>query len=129
MIKRILYFGSPAYLALKQRQLEIRQTPDEGGATSVRTISIEDIGVVLLDHPQITITHRLLDALLSYNCSVVTCSMNHLPSGLILHLYGHILKIERFRAQLEASVPLRKRLWQQTIQARYRAKQEYCRMS
>ena len=110
MIKRILYFGSPAYLALKQRQLEIRQTPDEGGATSVRT-------------------HRLLDALLSYNCAVVTCSMNHLPSGLLLPLDGHSLQNERFRAQLEASVPLRKRLWQQTIQARYRAKQEYCRMS
>ena len=118
MIKRTLYFGSPAYLALKQRQLEIRQTPDEGGATSVRTIPIEEIGVVLLDHPQITITHRLLDALLSYNCAVVTCSMNHLPSGLLLPLDGHSLQNERFRAQLEASVPLRKRLWQQTIQAK-----------
>lgn len=118
MIKRTLYFGSPAYLALSQRQLEIRQSAGEGGAPSIRTIPIEDIGVVLLDHPQITITHRLLDTLLSYNCAVVTCSMNHLPSGLLLPLDAHSLQNERFRAQLDASVPLRKRLWQQTIQAK-----------
>ena len=91
MIKRTLYFGSPAYLALKQRQLEIRQTPDEDGATSVRTIPIEDIGVVLLDHPQITIPHALLAALLESNCAVVTCSATHMPSGLLLPLDGHTL--------------------------------------
>ena len=102
MIKRTLYFGSPAYLALKQRQLEIRQTPDEDGATSVRTIPIEDIGVVLLDHPQITITHRLLDALLSYNCAVVTCSMNHLPSGLDLNQISHTQKNTLYPAHLES---------------------------
>ena len=91
MIKRTLYFGSPAYLALKQRQLEIRQTPDEDGATTVRTIPIEDIGVVLLDHPQITITHALLGALLENNCAIVTCSATHMPSGLLLPLDGHTL--------------------------------------
>lgn len=118
MIKRTLYFGSPAYLALRNKQIEVHQ-PCEGEAKRpVRTIPIEDIGVVLLDHQQITITHGLLNALLENNCAVVTCSPSHLPAGLLLPLDGHTLQNERFRTQLEASLPLRKQLWQQTVQAK-----------
>ena len=118
MMKHTLYFGSPAYLALRNKQIEVRQ-PCEGEAKRpVRTIPIEDIGVVLLDHQQITITHGLLHALLENNCAVVTCSPSHLPAGLLLPLDGHTLQNERFRTQLEASLPLRKQLWQQTVQAK-----------
>ena len=117
-MKHTLYFGSPAYLALRNKQIEVRQ-PCEGEAKGpVRTIPIEDIGVVLLDHQQITITHGLLHALLENNCAVVTCSPSHLPAGLLLPLDGHTLQNERFRVQLETSLPLRKQLWQQTVQAK-----------
>ena len=118
MIKRTIYFGNPAYLSLKNKQLEVRQAQDDSPQRSVRTIPIEDIGVVLLDHQQITITHGLLNALQENNCAVITCSSNHMPSGLLLPLDGHTLQNERFRSQLEASLPLRKQLWQQTIQAK-----------
>ena len=118
MIKRTLYFGSPAYLSLRNKQLEVRQPREEEAKHLVRTIPIEDIGVVLLDHQQITITHGLLHALLENNCAVVTCSPSHLPAGLLLPLDGHTLQNERFRVQLEASLPLRKQLWQQTVQAK-----------
>ena len=69
----------------------VRQ-PSDDRETTVRTIPIEDIGVVLLDHPQITITHALLGALLENNCAVVTCSATHMPSGLLLSLDGHTLQ-------------------------------------
>ena len=118
MIKRTLYFGSPAYLSLRNKQIEVRQPREEEAKHLVRTIPIEDIGVVLLDHQQITITHGLLHALLENNCAVVTCSPSHLPAGLLLPLDGHTLQNERFRTQLEASLPLRKQLWQQTVQAK-----------
>lgn len=118
MIKRTIYFGNPAYLSLKNKQLEVRQAHDDSPQRSVRTIPIEDIGVVLLDHQQITITHGLLNALQENNCAVIICSSNHMPSGLLLPLDGHTLQNERFRSQLEASLPLRKQLWQQTIQAK-----------
>lgn len=117
MMKRTIYIGNPAYLSLRLKQLEVRQ-PSDDRETTVRTIPIEDIGVVLLDHPQITITHALLGALLENNCAVVTCSATHMPSGLLLPLDGHTLQTERFRAQLDASLPLRKQLWQQTVQAK-----------
>lgn len=67
MIKRTIYFGNPAYLSLKNKQLEVRQAQDDSPQRSVRTILIEDIGVVLLDHQQITITHGLLNALQENN--------------------------------------------------------------
>ena len=62
MIKRTLYFGNPAYLSLRDRQLEVhlRQASPSKGPS--RTIPIADVGVVLLDDPQTTITHGALNA-------------------------------------------------------------------
>lgn len=125
MIKRTLYFGNPAYLSMRLKQLVIK-TPeasdcpmdlnDAGMAVAVRTIPIEDIGIIILDNKQITVTQGLMEELLDSNCAVITCGSNHLPVGLMLPLYGHTLQNERFRYQLDASLPLKKQLWQQTIQ-------------
>lgn len=118
MIKRTLYFGNPAYLSLKLRQLVIRKPEvkgdmpefDENGAPKdiVKTIPIEDIGLIVLDCPQITVTQGLLEALLENNCAVVTCDKSHLPTGLLLSLYGNKLQAERYASQVEASLPLKK---------------------
>ena len=130
MIKRTLYFGNPAYLSLKLRQLVIRKPEvkgdmpefDENGAPKdiVKTIPIEDIGLIVLDYPQITVTQGLLEALLENNCAVVTCDKSHLPTGLLLSLYGNKLQAERYASQVEASLPLKKQLWQQTVQCKIR---------
>lgn len=112
MIKRTLYFGNPTYLSLKDEQLSIRLPQTENS----KTIPIEDIGFVVLDNRQITITQGLLDALLENNCALITCDKSHLPTGLMLPLSGNTIQTERFRAQIEASLPLKKQLWQQTIQ-------------
>lgn len=111
MIKRTLYFGNAAYLSLKDNQLVVKKPNEE-----VRTAAIEDIGFIILDSPQITITNALLGALLENNCAVLNCGKTHLPEGLLLPLAGNTLQSERFNAQIEASLPLKKQLWQQTIQ-------------
>ena len=111
MIKRTLYFGNPAYLSLKDFQLVIKSPSIE----ETRTASIEDIGFVILDSPQITLSNALLSALMENNCAVMTCGKTHLPEGLFLPLSGNVLQSERFQAQIEASIPLKKQLWQQTI--------------
>jgi len=116
MIKKTLYFGNPAYLSLRMGQLVVQQPTDDGPPIEKKTIPIEDIGVVMLDHKQITITQALLEALLAGNCDVVTCDSSHLPVGLMLPLSGNSVQNVRFRVQLDASLPLRKQLWQQTIQ-------------
>ena len=125
MIKKTLYFGNPAYLSLKDCQMVIRMPeivnadlPDLFETKTTKTIPIEDIGVVVLDNKQITITHGLIEALLENNCALITCDSSRLPVGLMLPLCGHTTQNERFRYQLESSLPLRKQLWQQTIQTK-----------
>ncbi len=123
MIKKTLYFGSPSYLSLRNAQLVYRMPEVEKNDTvpvnfkkdAERTIPIEDIGVVVIDNKRITITSGLLDALLENNCAVITCDSRSMPVGLMLPLYGNTLQNERFHTQIDASLPLRKMLWQQTV--------------
>jgi len=120
MIKRTLYFGNPAYLSLRQSQLVVN-LPDAQGmddASGKNTIPVEDIGVMVLDHKQITITHGAIEALLENNCAIITCDSGRMPVGLMLPLCGNTTQNERFRAQLDASLPLQKQLWQQTVQVK-----------
>ena len=126
MIKRTLYFGNPAYLSIRNAQLVIKK-PDDGDLPSdyelrnaIRTIPIEDIGVVILDNKQITITSAAISALLDNNAALITCNEKSMPTGLMLPLESHSVQSERFRDQLDSSLPLRKQLWQQTVQAKIR---------
>ena len=125
MIKKTLYFGNPAYLSLRNEQLVIRlpevekaNLPEAIKQESTRTIPIEDIGVIVLDNKQITITQGVLAALLNNTVAVITCDNKRMPTGMLLPLSGNTLHQERFRNQIEAAVPLRKQLWQQTVKAK-----------
>lgn len=123
MIKKTLYFGNPVYLSLRNSQLVIKlpevekndSLPESFKQQSEVTKPIEDIGIVVLDHKQITITSGVLEALLENNSAVITCDSKSMPVGLMLPLYGNSTQNERFRQQLDASLPLKKQLWQQTI--------------
>lgn len=120
MIKRTLFFGHPAYLSLRNEQLVVNMKDAQTQEEVVKTVPIEDVGVVVLEDRQITITNGVLDALLKNNCAVITCNEKHMPTGLLLPLEGHTLQSERFVQQIEASLPLKKQLWQQTVQAKIR---------
>lgn len=120
MIKKTLFFGNPAYLSVKNSQLVVKRTDPETQQEVVRTVPIEDIGVVVLEDRQITITNVALDALLQNNCPVITCDEKHMPAGMLLPLEGNTIQSERFANQIEASLPLKKQLWQQTVQAKIR---------
>lgn len=128
MIKKTLCFNNPAYLSLRDAQLVIKipevekadnLTDDFKKSTEI-TRPIEDIGVLVLSHKQIVITSGALEALLENNCAVITCDSKSMPTGLLLPLVGNTVQNERFRDQLNASQPLRKQLWQQTIQCKIR---------
>lgn len=126
MIKKTLYFGNPAYLSLRMEQMviklpEVEKAADISSVTkdqSIVTRPIEDIGIVVLDNKQITITQGLLEALLENNCAVITCDSHRMPVGLMLPLCGNSVQSERFQDQISASLPLRKQLWQQTVKAK-----------
>ena len=126
MIKKTLYFGNPAYLSLRNAKLIIRlpevvdndTLPEYFKQVSEVSKPIEDIGVIVLDHKQITITSGVLEAFLENNCAVLTCDSKSMPVGLLLPLHGNTTQNERFRQQLDASLPLSKQLWQQTVKAK-----------
>lgn len=117
MIKKTLYFGNACYLSKKENQLKL-DYPDEEGPE--KTVPIEDVGIIVIDHRQITITHSLMNALLSNNTAIITCDESHLPQGLMLPMYSHHAYVEKLNYQLESSLPLRKNLWQQTVMAKIR---------
>ncbi len=132
MIKKTLCFSNPIYLSLRNAQLVLHLPEMESNDTlpvamkkeAERTIPIEDIGVVILDHRRITITSGVLEALLENNCAVITCDQKSMPVGLLLPLCGNTTQNERFRTQLDVSLPLRKQLWQQTVKQKI-LNQEY----
>jgi len=115
MIKRTLFFSNPAYLSTKNKQLVIKYPDDE---KETKTIPIEDVGMLVLENQQITITNGLLSKLIKNKAAIINCDSFHLPISLLQPLVGHSEQTERIRHQLNASVPLQKNLWQQTISAK-----------
>lgn len=120
MLKRTLYFGNPAHLYMRKQQLciSINKQEETDDLDKVITRPIEDIGMVVLENKQITLTHALLNSFMEHNVAVVSCDDTFLPSGLFMPLNGNTIQNERFRAQLEASEPLKKQLWAQTVSAK-----------
>ena len=115
MIKRTLFFGNPAYLSTKNEQLVV-SFPEED--KEEKRVPIEDIGMLVLENPQITLTNGLITKLIQNKAAVVNCDKQHLPCSILQPLVGHTEQTERFRNQLNASLPLKKNLWQQTVSAK-----------
>ena len=115
MLYRSIYIGNPAYLKLKDRQLKVTdpETKEEKGS-----VPIEDIGLVMLDHYQITLSHQLIQELMKNNVILISCDERHLPLAGMLPFSGNTLFSERVKAQIEASEPLKKQLWKQTIECK-----------
>lgn len=115
MLYRSIYIGNPAYLKLKDFQMKIicPETKTEKGS-----VPVEDMGVLMLDHWQITLSHRLIQYLMEKKVVIISCDSYHLPLGIMLPLYGHTEHSARVKEQLEASEPLKKQLWKQTIEAK-----------
>ena len=114
MIKRTLFISNPYYLSLKNKQLQV----SERGGMVLKTAPVEDIGFLVLDHPQISFSMKLVEELSEYNVATVFCDSKHMPSSMLLPLDAHHIQSELFRAQVAASEPLKKNLWKQTIEAK-----------
>lgn len=121
MLLRTLFIGNPCRLHLADGQFIATYNHVKGQELMrEKKAPIEDLGCVVLEHPQINITHGLLNALIKHNVALIACDDKMMPSGMLLNLDGHTLQSERFRAQIEAAEPLKKQLWQQTIGAKIR---------
>jgi CRISPR-associated protein Cas1 len=83
-----------------------------------RTLPIEDVGFVVLEHPEITLSQQLISHLTANNVAVVFCDARFMPTSMLLNLDGNYLQSKRFREQVTAKPTLTKRLWQQTVKAK-----------
>ena len=117
MIKRTIEISrEPAHLSLQLGQLVL-----EREHVPPTTIPCEDLGMVVVDHQQVTYTHAALAALVERDAVVVVCGKNHLPAGLLLPMTDHSEVVWRLHDQIAVSKPLRKQLWRQIVQAKIRA--------
>lgn len=114
MIKRIVEISSArTHLSIKYGQLIIKDNGEQ-----VSSIPCEDIGVLLVDHQGTSYTHRVFTELLRCGAAVVLCGGNHHPAGMLLPIESNSVQTERFRQQIEAKEPVKKRLWKQIVQAK-----------
>lgn len=93
--------------------VEVKSDPSQR-----HSIPIEDIGVLVIDHPQVTVSHGLTNALIRENAAILWCDDKHLPNGLVLPMTANHTYTEKLRFQIDASLPLKKQLWKQTVQAK-----------
>jgi len=114
MLKRTLFFANPYHLSVRYGQL----IANDKTAEKDKTVPIEDIGFIVFEHPHITFTQAVIQLLAENNTAVIFCDARHHPSSMLLHLDTHTIQTELFKFQVEASAPLKKQLWQQTIKAK-----------
>jgi CRISPR-associated protein Cas1 len=119
MIKRTLFIGNKASLTTKFEQLVLKTDTRE------TTIPIEDIGFLVVEHPETYISIPTLTKLSDNNVAVIFCDSKHMPCSMLLNLNNHHIQQELFRNQINASEPLKKQLWQQTIKAKIKHQAEH----
>ena len=117
MLKRTLVFSNPMSLSLKNCQLVLafKDVPD-----NKMTIPIEDIGVVIIENQQVSITVPLMNALIEGNVQVVVCNDRGMPSAMLQSFESNNLQGENLRNQMNAGEVLKKQLWKQIVEAKIR---------
>ena len=123
MIDRIIEIASPARLRVRDAQLVI-ETPEQGQLALPFTTPMREIAVLLLAHPQVTLSQAVLSGIAACGGSVVTIDGAFLPASMLLPLQAHYVQTERFAMQAQLGLPARKRLWQEIVMAKIRAQGE-----
>lgn len=120
MIKRTLEISQqPVHLAVRHGQLVLLGRDDP--RSPLATVPCEDVGLLVVDEAQTTLTHAALAALVECGAAVLFCGRNHLPAGMLLPLPAHTEVVWRINDQIAAKKPLLKQLWRQIVQAKVRA--------
>jgi len=114
MIRKTVEFATlGTRLSVAHRQLVVER-PEMPKAT----LPIEDLGVVVIDDARATYTQAVFLELLAAGATVMVTGRDHLPAGMMLPLDAHHVQTERHRAQAEANLPTKKRIWQALIAAK-----------
>jgi len=114
MLKRTIEISSDAtHLSMQLGQLTLKRK-----GCSVGSVPCEDLGTLVVDHAQTTYTHAVLRDIAANGGSVIICGHDHLPVGVMVPLATHNQVVQRISEQIQATLPRKKRIWQQLIQAK-----------
>ena len=114
MLKRTIVISSPCRVSVKNRQM----TMTDSSSGIVKTVPIEDLSMLIVENQQVDMSASLLNTLMEENVSLLVCDNSHMPSGLLFPIEGNTVQGERYRTQLDASLPVKKSLWRQIIMAK-----------
>ena len=109
MLKKSILIENKCSITSKNLQLVIKSESREA------SIPVEDIGFIVIDNQEVYISIPTINLLIENNASLIVCGKNHMPNGMFLNLNSHHIQQELFKNQIEASLPLKKQLWQQTV--------------
>jgi len=114
VIKRTLFFSNAVCLTLRNKQLLIqnKETHEES------SVPVEDIGFVIIENNQVYVSVPVINALAENNAAVVFCNEKHLPFSMNLPLDCNTIQNQLFTAQIEASLPVKKKCWKEIIEAK-----------
>lgn len=111
MIKRTVEISTNGcYVHTKDEQLLI-----EKDGFKVGSIPIEDLGVLILDSPQLTISSSVMRSLAEENVAVIFTDSKHLPSSLTIPFSANSIQTKVLNEQIAISLPTKKRLWSAII--------------
>jgi CRISPR-associated protein Cas1 len=114
-------------LRVQDRQFVFERAAAPGDAPREARIPLADLAAVVASNPQLSLSQPLLAEMADAGVALVVCDSAHLPCGLYLPLVGHSTQAERMARQVEAKLPVRKRLWQSLVRAKIRAQAELLR--
>ncbi|MCD4829639.1 MAG: type II CRISPR-associated endonuclease Cas1 [Candidatus Cloacimonetes bacterium] len=111
-MRRILEIDCPARLSLRNSQIVLKSSDETAQAP------LEDVSVLVLTHPQISVTHCLLGACSEAGVVVIICNSRRLPESVLLPLSGASLHTKYLAQQVNMTQRVKDRLWKQVVQAK-----------
>ncbi|MCR4715026.1 MAG: type II CRISPR-associated endonuclease Cas1 [Treponemataceae bacterium] len=111
MLNRVLEICEEnRYLSLSRGFIVIQCGKEEVGK-----VPLDDIGVLLLSAQSVTFSKNILNALAEKGCITILCGKNYAPQSMVLPVYSHYHFAKVIKNQISASLPLKKRIWQQIV--------------
>ncbi len=114
MVGRVIEIATDGrHLAIDRGFMTVAEKGSELGR-----VPLDDLAAVVANAHGLTYSNNLLVSLATRGVPVVLCGPNHRPAAVVWPVDGHHAQSGRMGDQAAASAPLKKRLWQQIVQAK-----------
>ncbi len=116
MLKRTIFISSPLGISVRNSQLVL--TSIDGSDEQANKVPIEDLAHIIIENQRVALTIPAMNQLASSNVGIIVCNEKNMPHLMMNPLECNILQGQRYKTQLEASLPSKKSIWQQIVTAK-----------